>query len=243
MRSILFSAHYQLTEKMPILNEDRSIVKPAPLVFQDWGLIDYQQALEKQLQLVQEIADQDLPGYLIFCSHPPVVTTGRATKSDDIFAWQGEVVDVSRGGRATYHGPSQLVVYPLMNLNFPRHDRKEKEIVGFLRVFENSIVKVLKKYDIESVGRSLQKKSDSEADETGVWVRNKKIAALGIAVKRWVTYHGAAINFSKDEKAFKGINPCGFTSDIIITVEDLAPNFPKLADFKSSLAEILLADL
>ena len=227
-------------EKMPILNSSNST---EDLIFQDWGLIDYQAALEKQLQLVQEVAEKDIPGYLIFCTHPPVVTTGRATKADDIFDWKGSVIDVSRGGRATYHGPSQVVVYPILNLKYPRHGRKEKEVVGFLRVFENAIVKALKEYGIDSQGRSLQKKSDSEADETGVWVQNKKIASLGIAVKKWVTYHGAAINFSKDESAFKGINPCGFKSDVITTVEDMSPKFPTLTEFKSALSKLLLSEL
>ncbi len=213
------------------------------LVFQDWGLIEYQVALQKQLQLVQEVADQDLPGYLIFCTHPPVVTTGRGTKENDIFAWPGEIVDVSRGGRATYHGPSQVIIYPIINLKFSRQGRKEKEVVGFLRVFEDAIIKALQIYGIESQGRSLQKKVDSEADETGVWVENKKIASLGIAVKRWVTYHGAAINYSKDQNAFKGINPCGFTSNVMTTVEDLSPQFPTLENFKKTLSKILLAAL
>jgi lipoyl(octanoyl) transferase len=89
----------------------------------------------------------------------------------------------------------------------------------------------------------LQKKSDSAADETGVWVETKKIASLGIAVKKWVTYHGAAINFSRDEKAFKGINPCGFSSNIMTTVEDQSPNFPTLSEFKIALAKTLLKSL
>ena len=225
---------------MPTLNSESST---QDLVFQDWGLIDYQAALDKQLQLVQEVADNDLPGYLIFCTHPPVVTTGRATKSDDIFDWKGSVIDVSRGGRATYHGPSQVVVYPILNLKYSRHGRKEKEVVGFLRVFENAIVDTLKEFGINSQGRSLQKKSDSEADETGVWVENKKIASLGIAVKKWITYHGAAINFSKDATAFQGINPCGFKSNVITTVEDLSPKFPTLQNFKSVLLQKLISVL
>lgn len=214
------------------------------LVFQDWGLVDYSTALQRQLDLVQEVAEKDLPGFLIFCTHPPVVTTGRATQTDDIFDWHGDVIEVSRGGRATYHGPSQVVVYPIINLKFARHSRKEREIVGFLRDFENAIVKTLKKYGIESQGRSLQKKvSDTAADETGVWVQNKKIASLGIAVKKWVSYHGAAINFSKDPKAFKGINPCGFSSQVIVTVEELSTHFPTLAEFKAELSQVLLAEL
>lgn len=225
---------------MPTLNETPFL---DALIFQDWGLIDYQTALLKQLELVEKVADQNHAGYLIFCTHPPVVTTGRATRESDIFAWQGQVVDVSRGGRATYHGPSQVIVYPIINLRFARHERKEKEIVGFLRDFENAIVKTLKHYGIQAQGRSLQKNVDSEGDETGVWVQNKKIASLGIAVKKWVTYHGAAINFSNDETAFQGINPCGFSTDVMTSVEVLCLKSPGIEEFKKILSEHLIRDL
>jgi lipoyl(octanoyl) transferase len=115
------------------------------------------------------------------------------------------------------------------------------EIVGYLRDFENAIVKTLQDFGIESQGRSLQKKADtSEADETGVWVGDKKIASLGIAVKKWVTYHGAAINFSRDESAFKGINPCGFKSSVMVSVEDLVNPNPAREDFMKVLRRNLI---
>jgi lipoate-protein ligase B len=99
------------------------------MVVQDWGLIDYQEALNKQLELVEVLSqEQNHPGFLIFCTHPHVVTTGRQTKPEDIFAWKGPVVDVSRGGRATYHGPSQLVIYPIINLKLSRADRGPQEV-------------------------------------------------------------------------------------------------------------------
>lgn len=188
----------------------------------DWGLIDYQQALEKQLQLVEEvIANPEHQGYIVFCSHPHVVTTGRQTKPEDIFAWKGPVVEISRGGRATYHGPSQVVVYPILNLKSPRAGRGAQEIRGYLRDLEKAIVETLKEFGIEAVGKTPQKKldTDAETDETGVWVGRQKIASLGIAVKRWVTYHGAAINLDYDSQAFQGLNPCGFTSATMTCVE------------------------
>src|SRR5690606_9542350 len=115
----------------------------------------------------------------------------------------------------------QLVIYPILNLNFQRKGRKEKEIAGYLRILENSIVEVLKTYGVESVGKSLQKKSseDEGKDETGVWVGPQKIASLGIGVKKWVTYHGAAINLEYDPAAFQGLNPCGFQSSTMVSLE------------------------
>lgn len=193
----------------------------APKVL-DWGLIDYQQALEKQLQLVEEvIANPQHAGYIVFCSHPHVVTTGRQTKPEDIFAWKGPVIEISRGGRATYHGPSQVVVYPILNLKNPRAGRGAQEIRGYLRDLEKAIVETLKEFGIDAVGKTPQKKldTDAETDETGVWVGRQKIASLGIAVKRWVTYHGAAINLDYDPEAFQGLNPCGFTTATMTCVE------------------------
>lgn len=192
------------------------------LIVQDWGLIDYNEALERQLQLVQEVAEKEIPGYLVFCTHPPVVTKGRATQDNDIFAWDGPIIEVSRGGRATYHGPSQIVIYPILNLKLARGGRKEKEIVGYLRALEDAIVTTLQEYGVQSQGRSLQKKENSEDDETGVWVGSRKIASLGVAVKKWVTYHGAAINILKDPKAFMGINPCGFQSHVAVSLEEIS---------------------
>lgn len=193
------------------------------LTFENWGLIDYDEALKKQQELVEKVHTENLPGYLIFCTHPPVVTLGRATKEGDVFSWNGKTVEVSRGGRATYHGPSQLVVYPIINLTYARHGRKDREIVGYLRTFEDGIVDVLKEYKVEAQGRSLHKNpnTQTEADETGVWVGSQKIASLGVGVRKWITYHGAAINIHHDPKAFIGMNPCGFSSQTMISLEQV----------------------
>nr|WP_295905302.1 lipoyl(octanoyl) transferase LipB [uncultured Bdellovibrio sp.] len=214
----------------------------ADLTFQDWGLIDYDVALKKQLELVEKVHSENLPGYLVFCSHPPVVTLGRATKEGDVFAWNGRVVEVSRGGRATYHGPSQLIVYPILNLTFARKGRKDREIVGYLRALEDAIVDVLKSYDVQAQGKSLHKnpQTDSEADETGVWVGNHKIASLGVGVRKWVTFHGAAINLNYDPKAFVGMNPCGFTTDTMVSLEQILQTSIDVKQFSERLKLRLL---
>ena len=83
------------------------------MIIEDWGLIDYEQALNKQIEYLEIVAsNKNHLGFLIFCSHPAVVTTGRQTKADDIFAWDGPVIEVSRGGRATYHGHRKLLFIP-----------------------------------------------------------------------------------------------------------------------------------
>jgi len=191
------------------------------LEFQDWGLIDYEMAVQKQLELLEVVHEKQIPGYLIFCTHPPVVTLGRATQAHDVIDFKGSIVEVSRGGRATYHGPSQIMIYAIVNLKLPRQNRQSREVVGFLRDFENSLVKVLESYEIKAQGKSLQKKqADSETDETGVWAGNRKIASLGIAVKKWITYHGAALNVDYDRMAHRGIKPCGFEPQVMTSLEE-----------------------
>lgn len=195
----------------------------AKITILNWGLIPYQEALTKQLELVEQISLQPEQAYIVFCKHPEVVTLGRSTKPGDVFGWDGELIEVSRGGRATYHGPSQIVIYPIISLKHPRKLIPSQEVVGYLRVLENSLIEFLKLYDIEAIGKSLQKnkiESDKEAEETGVWVGSQKIASLGIAVKKWVTYHGAAINIFKDPMAYRGMNPCGFSKSVMTSLEE-----------------------
>ncbi len=233
---------------MPTLEEEsmgatEALAETQPLIVQDWGLIEYNKAMQEQLALVQEVAEKNIPGYLVFCTHPPVVTLGRGTQKEDLFSWQGETVEVSRGGRATYHGPSQIIVYPILNLRFSRYERKEKEIVGFLRDFEKAIIQTLDEIGIQAQGRSLQKKQNTEQDETGVWVGSRKLASLGVAVKKWVTYHGAAINFDNDPQAFQGINPCGFKSSVMISIQQLLNRPVSRQQFQSRLMENLLRTL
>jgi len=209
---------------------------------QNWGLIDYEEALQKQELLVEQIAESNSEGVLVFCTHPPVVTLGRKTQPGDVFDWNGPVREISRGGRATYHGPSQLVVYPILNINLAGHKRPFRDIHWYLRTLENSIIDVLASYGVRSVGKSLQKKSADSfaADETGVWVENQKIASLGIAVRKWITYHGAAINLENDPKAFWGMNPCGFDREVMTNVETVVGYKINRGEFQSKLQDRLL---
>ena len=211
-------------------------------LFQDWGLIDYEKALSQQLQLVEKVADENLRGVLVFCTHPPVVTLGRATKvAEDLQGWRGATVEVSRGGRATYHGPSQLVIYPIINLNYATNHRPAKDIGIYLRNFEQAIVSTLAEFGIFAQGKTYQKKSehDAETDETGVWIGANKIASLGIAVKRWVTYHGAAVNLEYDPQAFQGLRPCGFSPQVMTCVETQIQKPVNRAQFQSIMQEKL----
>lgn len=206
--------------------------------FVDWGLIDYEQSLHDQEVLVEKVAAEKAPGVVVFCSHPAVVTLGRKTQPGDLFAWDGPVKEISRGGRATYHGPSQQVVYPVVNLDVLEPHR---DIAWYLRSLENAIIATLADYGIEAVGKSLRKKSadDSGAEETGVWVGDKKIASIGIAVRKWITFHGAAINLDEDPKAFQGMNPCGFKSDVMTNLQRLTGKDVARQEFQQRLQKNL----
>lgn len=180
----------------------------------DLDLVEYEHALSLQLAEVEQIWKSQSQGKVFFCRHPEIVTLGRSTQRDDVTSWDGPVLEVSRGGRATYHGPSQLVIYPLLNLNFAGKKRRARDINSYLRNFEQALVETLGVFGIKAEGKSLEDNQD-----TGIWVGSKKIASLGVAVRHWVSYHGAAINIEEDPRAFRGIRPCGLESSVMTSVE------------------------
>lgn len=187
-----------------------------------WGEVPYVEAVERQLDVLNDVA-HGAEDTIVFCTHPPVVTKGRATRPHDITTWQGEVVETSRGGRATYHGPSQVVMYPIVHLNRDCAIGKKKELHQYLRDLEAAVIQALGGFGIEATVRK-DKVMDEHGDElllTGVWTKERKVASLGVAVKNWVTYHGMALNLFKDSAAFTGMNPCGFPATTMVSLEEL----------------------
>lgn len=182
---------------------------------EDWGLIDYETSVERQTRAVDEVAEGG-DERLIVCSHPPVVTLGRGTKSGDLQGWTGAVYESSRGGRATYHGPNQCILYPILDL---RRERSfaARDVHAYLRALEAGVV-----LGLHNLGLSGAEARTSVVDGlslTGVWIGPRKIASIGIAVRRWITYHGVAINVTEDPLAFSGIQPCGFSRDVMTSIE------------------------
>lgn len=210
--------------------------KQLETVIEDLGLVDYRQALERQLSFVDEIQNNPQKQIIIFCSHPAIATLGRKTKPEDLYGWSGDQIEVQRGGRVTYHGPNQLVVYPIVNLQQERKNLKARDLHGYLRALENAAIDVLKNYDVKASSKPssdfLKKFDDVEA--SGIWIGDRKLGSIGIGVKKWTTFHGLAINLQKDEKAFKGMNPCGFTSEVPISLEEVidGPVSPKTFKFQ-----------
>lgn len=189
------------------------------MIFKDLGLINYADALKLQEELVEKRFKNEIPDQVLFCTHPPVVTLGRSTQASDLIGWKGDTFEVRRGGRATYHGPNQLVIYPIVFLDQQGFKNlKSKDVMTYLTSFEKAVLVALEKTGFQNVYLKEDTDIDSEGRKLlnrGLWANSKKVAAFGIAVRRWVTYHGCAINLYQDAKAFQGIQPCGYqTSDV-----------------------------
>lgn len=205
---------------------------------ENWGLIDYRAALARQEELVEQVAAGG-PHVLVVCCHPAVVTIGRRTPVSDYAGWKGEVVEVSRGGRATYHGPGQIVLYPIVNLNrcgdlgLPMRD-----LHGFMRALGQAVVQTVAELGIAAEYRQGEDTESEEARHlTGVWVGSRKLASIGVAARKWVTFHGLALNFASDPEAFRGIQPCGFSSQTMVSVEELLHIRPERSQMETVLVE------
>ena len=178
------------------------------------GIVDYGKAYELQKQLVEEHLQGEGTNTLILLQHNPVITVGRGGNEDNILVAESvlnaagiEVYPIDRGGDVTYHGPGQVTGYPILDLRLFK-----KDIHWYLRQLEEVIIKVLEQYGI--VGKRIDA-------YTGVWVGNNKIAAIGVAIRRWITYHGFAFNVYPDMTHFGMITPCGITDKGVISLENL----------------------
>lgn len=178
------------------------------------GIVDYIPAYQLQERLVQEQMQDSGSDSLLLLQHNPVITIGRSGDrnnilvSESVLAAAGiSICEIDRGGDVTYHGPGQLTGYPIINL---RHFRKD--IHWYLRQLEETVIKVLAEYNI--VGERME-------GYTGVWVGNEKVAAIGVAIRRWITYHGFALNVHPDMSHFQLITPCGITDKGVTSLEKL----------------------
>lgn len=166
------------------------------------GQMEYRKALDYQMRCVERRASGEIPDTLILLTHPHVYTIGRIGSDANLLVSPESLLDegiaverVSRGGDITYHGPGQLVGYPIVLLARP-------DVHRFVRSVEGALIDALSGFGIE--GRRIE-------GLTGVWVGNKKIASIGIGVRRWITYHGFALNVDPDLSYFRRINLCGLS--------------------------------
>lgn len=196
----------------------------------DVGLTMYNDAWQLQKQLHALIKDGSLASALIVCRHYPVITLGRAAKKTNILIPETElrekgieVYEIERGGDVTYHGPGQLTVYPLIHLAELKND-----LHFYLRKLEYITIEVLSKIGITA---------SSVRGLTGVWVKDRKIASIGLAVRRWITFHGISINVEEDDLAnFKYIRPCGLDVEMT-SVETEQNSKTDINEFKKLFLE------
>lgn len=185
------------------------------------GLIDYEAALAIQREFHSEIAAGSRPSTLILLEHPPVFTAGRRTEASERPLDGSPVIDVDRGGKITFHGPGQIVGYPIIRLQNPQ------DVVGFVRVLENALIDLCAEFGVIA---------SRYCERSGVWIRDargdRKIAAIGIRVAKGVTMHGFAINVTTDLSYFDRIVPCGIT-DAGVT------SLAKELDREITIAEVL----
>lgn len=169
----------------------------AILLIKDLGEMGYLEALALQERLLEAKRETGLADLLLFVEHPHVFTIGRGGKESNILS-PGEVpvYRTSRGGDITYHGPGQTVVYPLLDLR----SKLRKDVHRYLRNIEMTVVRTLDSFDL---------KGERRPPWTGVWVGERKVAAIGVAVRRGITYHGLALNVNTDLAYFHRIVPCG----------------------------------
>ena len=197
--------------------------------FKDLGLIDYKQCWDFQEQLFAEILavkssnrkenkEVDTKNYLIFCEHPHVYTLGKSGDeknllvNEDYLKSRGATFHkINRGGDITYHGPGQIVGYPILDL-----DNFFTDIHKYLRFLEEAVILTLKEYGLDS---------ERSPGETGVWFdvgkpKARKICALGVKSSRWVTMHGFAFNVNSDLSYFRNIIPCGITDKSVTSLQN-----------------------
>ena len=164
------------------------------------GVVDYLSAWKLQKQIHQDVVNLQSENTLLLLEHPSVYTAGRRTEILDRPLDDTPVIDVDRGGKITWHGPGQLVGYPIVKL------KNSTDVVGFVRELETALISVCAEFGI---------KADRYCERSGVWVRDdkgdRKIAAIGLRVAKGVTMHGFALNVNPDLSAFEKIIPCGIT--------------------------------
>jgi len=203
------------------------ISAPATL---DWGRTRYEEARAKQEDQVAKRISGEVGDALFFTEHEPVFTVGTRSNAGQHLVWNDEqlasagveVVTTNRGGDITYHGPGQIVGYPIISLD------RRRDLHAYLRFLEQVM--------INSVG-SLGLAATRRDGLTGIWLGTRKVAAIGVAVRRWVAYHGFALNVNANLDHFKGIVPCGIASNegTVTSLQEILGHELDLAEVKAVL--------
>jgi len=198
------------------------------LVYCDLGLIDYKDAWDIQKSVHQLRAENKIDDVLFLLEHPHTYTLGKTADKENLVGDKKyldenniSVYDIDRGGDITYHGPGQIVGYPIISLTNWKQDTHK-----YLRAIEEVILRVCTEYGLEG----------SRVDKyTGVWIEDRKICAIGIKVSRWITMHGFAFNVNTDLKLFDGIIPCGISDKEVTSLNRELKKEIRLNDIKEKI--------
>jgi len=209
------------------------------------GRVDYDDALQLQKELEEKRKADEIPDILVLLEHPPVYTMGRSTNPDNLLLDPVDlekrgikVREIRRGGDITFHGPGQIVGYPIIKLT-----QHKKDAHWYLRTLEDLMIDTMSEYEL---------KCYTISGMTGVWCEGGKIAAIGVGISRWVTSHGFALNVNTELSFFGGIIPCGIQNKPVTSLQaqlhrtvpmeevrqKLADNFGKAFNLEMSPAEL-----
>ena len=189
--------------------------------------VNYKKAmyiLEKRVENVKKGLKKE---FIWILEHPTTFTGGIRSKESEILDKRIKVVKTNRGGKITLHNPGQRIIYFVINLN-----ERKKDIRLFINTIEKSIIEVLNKYNI---------KAYSDRKNIGIWVKNKKISAIGVRVKNWIAYHGCSININNNLSHYKKIVPCGLNNKMVTSFKDLG--FQKVKGLNENIKKIFLRNL
>jgi lipoate-protein ligase B len=189
------------------------------LAVADLSVVDYDAALAMQSALLASRIDGVIGDTLLLMEHPHVFTLGRGADERFIVNNQAGVAvrRVSRGGQVTYHGPGQLVGYPILKL-----EGRDRDVTKYLRNLEAAMIDALAKFGIEAARRDAM---------TGVWIGARKIASIGVGIRRWTTWHGFALNVSTDLSYFDSIVPCGIDGCRMTSIADVLGRAVSMSEF------------
>jgi lipoyl(octanoyl) transferase len=186
----------------------------------DFGRMEYGRALELQKELAAKRARNEIPDTLILVEHDHVITLGRKTTPSNFKPQNIPVFQVERGGDATYHGPGQLVGYPIVHL-------ADHDVRRHVRNIEEALLRTTRNYRI--VGERID-------GHPGIWVEGKKVASIGVAVTEWVTYHGFALNVNTDLSYFELIRPCGLDPSSMTSMKKITGKEINFEEVKARFA-------
>ena len=190
--------------------------------------IDYKKSVKFMEKRIVNIYSEVKPELIWFLNHNSIYTMGTSANINEIHKKTNiPIITSNRGGKTTYHGPGQRIVYFLINLN-----KRKKDIRLFIKIIEKSIIELLKIYKINA---------NSDRNNIGIWVKNKKISAICIRVKKWIAYHGCSININNDLSYYKKIIPCGLSNKKITSFEDLGVK--KIVNLNENIEKIFIKNL